>query len=250
MLEQQAIVGKPQDAAIAISHIVQEPPVDVSDDDGCGSGSDDEQRPVAQELFSGPRAPTLQALRWCGWRTLAPYDILLGGLDLADAAVQQEVLDSRSRVDARVAGICCKTLTRAREKPIPGCSRPPVPLRSAEFPDGIPDQNGKLPARICRANEAADFTMELMDQCEDEFGAAGVIENPGNSWLWRREKAIRLEQKPGWRRRPYKACAWMGARCKSQGVLSDVMRWRWWWHNVITSMRKVSGGCGCVKLVG
>ena len=83
MLEQQAIVGKHQNAVIPVNHNVQEPIIDVVDSDDTCSSDEEDQRPVAQELYSGPRAPTLQALRWCGWRTLAPLDILLDGKDLA-----------------------------------------------------------------------------------------------------------------------------------------------------------------------
>ena len=58
----------------------------------------------------------------------------------------------------------CATFSRAREIPVPGAKNAPVPLRSDEFPEGIPDEVSRLSSKArkrldtdtCMADLAAD----------------------------------------------------------------------------------------------
>ena len=105
--------------------------------------SDDEAEPVlrvptARVMFSGENSPATLALRWCGWNTLTPIDIIHGpSHDLSKSLVQETIQSSEATVDAWLAGIDCTTQTKARERPIPGVQNPPTPLRDELHLDGV-----------------------------------------------------------------------------------------------------------------
>ena len=152
--------------------------------------SDDEAEPVqrvptARVMFSGENSPATLALRWCGWDTLKPIDIIHGpSHDLSKSLVRETIQSSEATVDAWLAGIDCTTQTKARERPIPGVQNPPTPLRDELHLDGLPELEGEQLRRVQEANIAADWCPDLLDGCDTQYGAAGVVENPGTSWLW------------------------------------------------------------------
>eukprot|EP00972_Heterocapsa_arctica_P056600 8355563-Heterocapsa_arctica.AAC.1 len=47
----------------------------------------------------------------------------------------------------------CKTLSRARDRPIPGARFQPVRLRSKQFPLGLPGLPGPVRAKVVKGNE-------------------------------------------------------------------------------------------------
>ena len=75
----------------------------------------------------------------------------------------------------------CGTASRAREVRRRGID--PKPLRSAEFPDGLPNLCGPDRDRVRVANLLYKFTAEAVVRLE-ERGIAWSIENPSNSWMW------------------------------------------------------------------
>ena len=75
----------------------------------------------------------------------------------------------------------CGTASRAREVRRRGID--PKPLRSAEFPDGLPDLRGPDRDRVEVANLLYKFTADAVKRLE-ERGIAWSIENPSNSWMW------------------------------------------------------------------
>ena len=91
----------------------------------------------------------------------------------------------------------CGTALRARNKPVPrkqraqGAPQPP-PLRSAAFPEGLPDlwiDPIQLPftqgdrVKVEGANTLYAFVAKLAQWCiEKDVGFS--IENPANSWFW------------------------------------------------------------------
>ena len=86
--------------------------------------------PLALDCMCGPNAPWSRALEWCGWST-RPRDWLIDPAhDLTSPAMQSEVRASLASADALLWAMDCNTLTRARDRPIPGESHPPMRLRS------------------------------------------------------------------------------------------------------------------------
>eukprot|EP00972_Heterocapsa_arctica_P108463 15973710-Heterocapsa_arctica.AAC.1 len=85
----------------------------------------------------------------------------------------------------------CGTFSRAREKPIPQWMRDqgvprPQPLRSEEFPLGLPDLSQSQLCQVLRvdlASQLAIFCAELaIILCNRKVLFS--IENPGNSLIW------------------------------------------------------------------
>ena len=81
----------------------------------------------------------------------------------------------------------CGTCSAAREKPIPAFERlgfpSPKPLRSAQYPYGLPTLNGLDQVRV----EAANTLYALVDRlvrlaCALKLSIS--VENPANSWFW------------------------------------------------------------------
>ena len=79
----------------------------------------------------------------------------------------------------------CGTASRARGRPIPGqdpCSGP-QPLRSAEFPDGLPTLTASERERVSKANESYRFTVQLIRKLLS-LNISVSVENPKNSFFW------------------------------------------------------------------
>eukprot|EP00435_Cladocopium_sp_Y103_P066370 s704_g28.t1 len=85
-------------------------------------------------------------------------------------------------------GLPCGTSSRAREVPIPralkatGVPEPP-PLRSAEYPLGLPGLSPHHQRRVDSANQLYRLAVEIILWC-DQHGIIISLENPANSWLW------------------------------------------------------------------
>ena len=86
------------------------------------------------------------------------------------------------------AGVACGTSSRAREKAIPltlqraGAPTPP-PLRSAEFPMGLPNLKPHHQQRVESANQLYRFVLEVLLFCS-KHGIIFSVENPWRSWFW------------------------------------------------------------------
>ena len=76
----------------------------------------------------------------------------------------------------------CGTASRAREIQRKGLS--PKPLRSDQYPDGLPDLVGEDLKRVEQANKLYKFTAELicaLGRCK----VAWSVENPTSSLFWK-----------------------------------------------------------------
>ena len=86
-------------------------------------------------------------------------------------------------------GVPCGTASRARERPLPKhhvlAAKPPQPLRSSEFPLGLPTlpADSKDSWRVRTANVLYKFSFRLLLHC-CRFGIACSVENPTNSLFW------------------------------------------------------------------
>ena len=115
----------------------------------------------------------------------------------------------------------CGTASKARERPIPGLARhlQPKPLRSEQFPGGLPLLNAKDRERVRLANISYDATVELV-KFLIQLGISCSIENPTNSLFWLYhvvEETLRFFR--GFFTR-FDACTHGGARNKSTSFWS------------------------------
>ena len=188
------------------------------------------RQPVAFDMFCGPNAPISLALRWCGWRVTS-VDLLYGThCDLGVPENQQRYSKELEAADATFWAPACETLTRARERPIPGHPNPPRPLRSAAYVRGLSGLAVKDQERVQKANKFIDFMWHEVRQGA-ETGQAEVVENPTRSWLWNFDGAKNMQTKD-WMMVEYCACVWMGAREKRETLGTNVVE-----------MKQIAGEC-------
>ena len=168
------------------------------------------RRPVGWEIMSGPQAIMTRALLWCGWVMRQPIDWCFGEeLDTRRPELRSEMWTSRRSVDAWWWALECSSMTRAREKPLPGGG--PPPLRSMEWPDGLPDLRPEDQERVDMDNENSDWAMGMAVETH-EVGAANVFENPRNAYLWERKSTKRTFKAIDAVYSDYDACCHEGAR--------------------------------------
>eukprot|EP00972_Heterocapsa_arctica_P021773 3201826-Heterocapsa_arctica.AAC.1 len=102
--------------------------------------------------------PVGTALRWCGWDVVGYDKEWATGKDLHDPGTVEELNADISKASAVVMAMDCSTLSRARERPIPGCANPPRPLRDAAHLHG-------LPTLTPRESQRVQDTDNLVDMC-------------------------------------------------------------------------------------
>ena len=85
----------------------------------------------------------------------------------------------------------CGTCSKAREIPVSRAARlagapAPVPLRSDDHPEGLPDLTGVAKLRVVTANSIHSFIAKLAMQClkTHDKNIFFTIENPTGSYLW------------------------------------------------------------------
>ena len=80
----------------------------------------------------------------------------------------------------------CGTASKAKDIPpaFEQAGRPiSLPLRSTEFPDGLPGLSSSQWSRVLAANELHVFVSTIVHLCED-LRIPWVIGNPANSYMW------------------------------------------------------------------
>jgi hypothetical protein len=171
--------------------------------------------------MSGGNAPVAKALQWCGWDVEA-YDWAISAEhDLGSESLQQKLLGDIGKVDFWMVAMDCSTLSRARERPIPGHPNPPKPLRDATHPAGLPSLSAQDAERVQKANDLITFFCTLLTAATSS-GAAGMLENPLRAWLWALDEVKKLLELTGWDDFDYWACALGGARAKGQRIRGNV----------------------------
>ena len=148
------------------------------------------------EIFSG-HANLSRALWNVGFHVLSFDSAAVDGnsptvrLDLSTEAGQDvfwKLLEAHKPFFFHL-GVPCGTASRARERPLPEhhvlAARPPQPLRSSEFPLGLPTlpADSKDSWRVRTANVLYKFSYRLLLHC-CRFGIACSVENPTNSLFW------------------------------------------------------------------
>ena len=110
-------------------------------------------------------------------------------LDLTKKSSQKLVLDEirSGRVKGVMLAPPCGTSSRARNIPLRTAhgkrKRGPPPLRSMDYPEGLPGLTGVNRTRVRQANKLYEFCRKVMDLCV-EVGALCIVENPQSSLFW------------------------------------------------------------------
>ena len=148
-----------------------------------------------------------------------PWDLLRG----RDAFRDRECLD---REDG-LAGLAhfapnCATFSRAREIPLPGVKNAPIPLRSDQFPRGIPSELARLSPKA-RKRLACDTEMAVMsaERClrRHKAGRFFSLEHPGRSLALSLPEWIKLREEPGVYSTFYHTCMFEGSRRRKYQIL-------------------------------
>ena len=148
-----------------------------------------------------------------------PWDLLRG----KDVFVDRFVLDTTLEAsDSQHWAPNCATFSRAREIPVPGVKNAPVPLRSEEFPRGIPDELDRLSSKSRKRLEAdtemADLAAKSCVQA-DMQNKGFTLEHPGRSIALHLDSWRTLVQREGVRAINYHTCMFEGSRRKKFQVL-------------------------------
>lgn len=181
------------------------------------------------DLLAGPNAPLSRAFLFCGWHCI-PVDWLLDpSHDLSCPERQQSLAEQLSTVDFICAAMDCSTKSRAREIPRSfDDGRPaPRPLRSVEFPEGLPQLSSSEQARVDTDNAATSFILGQI-QMLAERGGGSIRENPWRSLHWHLPQEKAMMDSGHWRDKRYASCCLMGARSKSQCLrhnLDEIDQW-------------------------
>ena len=90
----------------------------------------------------------------------------------------------------------CGTASRARGRKVPGMPLhlQPQPLRSDDYPDGLPNLSEKEQARVDSANASYKATAELLSLLLG-WNISVSIENPANSLFWKTSWIQKLLQR-------------------------------------------------------
>ena len=81
------------------------------------------------------------------------------------------------------AAIPCGTASKAREIRLSKSHHGPKPLRSYEFPEGLPNLSPRDQERVKKANEIYDAVSDLLQLALDR-GCLIAVENPRGSYVW------------------------------------------------------------------
>ena len=145
----------------------------------------DSSPPCMADLMAGPNAPLSKAFIWCGWAAITVDWLLDPSHDLADIRRQESLHSQLQSVCFIAAALDCSTKSRAREIPRTFQEgRPaPKPLRSEDWPEGLPNLPVHQAKRVQDDNAACDFVLqEIMELAQR--GGTSLRENPWRSLHW------------------------------------------------------------------
>ena len=112
----------------------------------------------------------------------------------------------------------CGTCSRAREIHLGGPTQP-RPLRSSEYPHGLPQLTADEQARVDAANSIYRQMSEFLLFCS-RHNIPWSVENPARSYLWETEWMLRLQEVAQFFY--FTACAWGSNRPTKKAFLSTL----------------------------
>lgn len=175
------------------------------------------------DLMAGPNAPLSKAFIWCGWSTITVDWLLDASHDLSDPRRQESLHAQLQMVCFIAAALDCSTKSRAREIPRTfQDGRPaPKPLRSEEWPEGLPDLPSNQAQRVHDDNVACDSVLQEITELAQR-GGTSLRENPWRSLHWHLPREKAMFNTGLWWDTHYASCVFAGARCKSQRLRHNV----------------------------
>ena len=196
-------------------------------------------QPLMLDVFSGPNTPLAKAFEWCGWRTIS-FDRKIQNpsekarnFDLSSSEGQQELEKESKEAAFMAVAFDCSTKSRIREivrvahyssgKP----RQLPTPLRSEEFPEGLPSLEGKDLQRVQMDNFVTEFVLNLISE-HAERGGGSLRENPSRSLHWWLPQEVQMMMSGTWDDTLYTACVLMAARAKKQRLrhnIAEIAQW-------------------------
>ena len=148
--------------------------------------------------------------------------------DLTDPAQLEDLLEYIRRDADRIALIWvappCGTASRARERPIPGQTNYPKPLRSTNQPDALDGLTGLEKIKVEMANQLYDAVYKITE-CAVGRNICVAIENPTNSHYWRTSPTRLIMEQFGDNRVTFHSCAHGGTRDKSTTSIWQSSPW-------------------------
>ena len=112
-------------------------------------------------------------------------------VDLSKRAGQDTVIKwiQDGRIDGVMLAPPCGTSSRAREIPLPKklrwrCGMQPAPLRSDDWPNGLPHLKGTSLLKVKAANKLYAFTRRVIQECI-AANIPFICENPRRSLMWK-----------------------------------------------------------------
>ena len=99
--------------------------------------------------------------------------------------------------------------------------RPHGPLRSIDYPSGLPSLTASQQQRVDTDNAACSFVLDEIASLAAR-GGISVRENPLRSLHWHYPQAVAMEESNQWWDTDYAACCFAGARCKQQRLRHNV----------------------------
>lgn len=169
------------------------------------------------DIMSGPNYPLSKVFAMSGWRILA-IDLLFGrSHDLSNLSNQVTIREQFRHADFVWAALDCSDKSRVRE--IPGqhasSNSLPTPLRSEEFPMGLPDLQGHDKQSVTASNDASEFILGELRLLQTRGGASGR-ENPANSIHWYTPTEVQMMSGDNWWDKFYDGCTLQGARSEKE----------------------------------
>ena len=146
-------------------------------------------------------------------------------VDLSKKAGQDTVIKwiQERKVDGVMLAPPCGTSSRAREIPLPRklrgrCGMQPEPLRSDDWPNGLPHLKGIAQLKVKAANKLYAFTRRVIQACMDA-GIPFICENPRRSLMWKTDAFSDLPE--GCLFQYIHACMYGSKRRKSTALLMN-----------------------------
>ena len=114
------------------------------------------------DVFAGPNAPLAFVFKLCGWQATAWDKLIYPEHDLATQDGQDKLSQACADVVLVAAASPCDTKARIREilRIFPDGRPAPGPLRSEEYPEGLPNLSGPGTKRVATDNRVTSFVLD------------------------------------------------------------------------------------------
>ena len=139
------------------------------------TGDDRRSKPFKVDIMSGPNAPLARGFEMAGWHMLA-IDLLFGTEhDMSNLDNQATIRKQLKQADSIWAALDRSDKSRIREIPRkhPDGRAMPSPLRTEEFPMGVPELQGHDEERVAASSFASEFILGELRLHQSRGGASG-----------------------------------------------------------------------------